>query len=716
MSRAGAAQLLKGLLPVALLLNLPVLTIEPAVAAVVPVHSVSAAGTGVAMYPAFAPDVERYGLTTTAATGGTVDVVASTSDPAGTVSINGRPTTAATTTIQGLSAGDEISVIIKDTAGVAAHSLVYLPERFPRMTEVIPAAPATAPGDVLLNLSRYAADGTPNFEAVLDNHGVPRHVQAFPSGFGALDFKPDGIAGRYTVARSPTQTPGRLGSQLVELDAQFEEVRRYETQGLAHTDGHDSLLRADGSRILTAYEPNSQTGLTDSVIQEVNAQGQVVYTWNSAEHLDPATETTTTPGHEDYAHINSIHVMADGDILASFRHLSAVLKIAWRAHDGFSRGDIVWSLGGRHGDFTFADDPYPSGPCAQHTATELASGHILIYDNGSGVLGDDPAHCVDPDNPTGPTIARQQSRVTEYAVDPGAGTATLVWDYTVPGRYTYFAGSARRLTNGNTLVGWAAERRATASEVDSAGNLLWELKNDDGYLAYRVVRAVVPDAIKPRVLVDVPAEGASYVRGQSVTPVFSCTDKGGSSLRSCTPPRQPLDTSTPGAHTFAVTGTDGAGNTTTVTRHYSVPTPPFSRADGMIRPSGGSWVGNNVYGAYAQQRITQSFPRDRAVREVVVRIQNDGNRADSFTALGTPGNARFRVRYFLGTTDVTSRVLGGTMRTASLAPGRFVDLRVRLTRLRPASPGANRTFALLARSVVDRSRADAVAVLARATR
>ncbi len=514
MSRVWAALLSMVLLSAALLLDLPPLTNEPAMGAVAPVHGVAVSGTGVAMYPAFAPDVERYGLTTTDATGGTVDVVASTSDPAGTILVNGRPTTDETTTVQGLTAGDEISVIIKDTAGVSVHSLVYLPSRFPRMTEVVPAAPAIAPGDVLLNLSRYASDDSPNFEAVLDNRGVPKHVQAFAAGYGSLDFKSDGTAGHYTVFRAPTQTPGRLGSQLVELDAQFEEVRRYETQGLVNTDGHDSLLRPDGSRILMAYEPNSQTGLTDSVIQEVNALGQVVYTWNSAEHLDPATETTTTPGHEDYAHINSIHVMADGDILASFRHLSAVLKIAWSAHDGFSRGEIVWSLGGRHSDFTFADDPYPSGPCAQHTATELTNGHILIYDNGSAALGTDPAHCVDPGDPTGPTIARQQSRVTEYAIDPGEGAANLVWSYTVPGRYTYFAGSARRLANGNTLVGWAAERRATATEVDGAGVPIWELKNDEGYMAYRVVRAVVPDAIKPRVLVDVPAEGATYVRGQ----------------------------------------------------------------------------------------------------------------------------------------------------------------------------------------------------------
>ena len=348
------------------------------------------------------------------------------------------------------------------------HSLVYLPAGFPKMTESVPAAPGTTDSDVLVNLSRYANDGTPNFEAVLDRRGVPRHVQSFPETEISGDFKPGGAPGHFTVSR-PTSTPGRSGTQLVELDARFHEVRRYETQGLVNTDGHDSLLRADGSRILVAYEPNSQTHLTDAVIQEVDAAGNVVYTWNSAEHLSPAAETTTTPGDADYAHLNSIAVMSDGDILASFRHLSAVLKIAWHAHDGFQRGDIVWRLGGRHSDFDFVDDPYPSGPCAQHSATQLANGHILIYDNGSVTLGSDPRHCVDPGDPTGPTIERRQSRVTEYALDTTAGTATLVWSFQVNGRFTYFAGSARRLANGNTLVGWAAERSATATEVSPQG-------------------------------------------------------------------------------------------------------------------------------------------------------------------------------------------------------------------------------------------------------
>ncbi len=43
------------------------------------------------MYPAFSPAVERYGVTTTAATGGVVNLSVSSSDAAGTILVNGRP-------------------------------------------------------------------------------------------------------------------------------------------------------------------------------------------------------------------------------------------------------------------------------------------------------------------------------------------------------------------------------------------------------------------------------------------------------------------------------------------------------------------------------------------------------------------------------------------------------------------------------------------------
>jgi hypothetical protein len=62
----------------------------PTAAAVAPTHTVSVSRDGAALFPDFAESIERYGVTTTDATNGSLVVTATTSDPAGTVWINGR--------------------------------------------------------------------------------------------------------------------------------------------------------------------------------------------------------------------------------------------------------------------------------------------------------------------------------------------------------------------------------------------------------------------------------------------------------------------------------------------------------------------------------------------------------------------------------------------------------------------------------------------------
>ena len=98
--------------------------------------------------------------------------------------------------------------------------------------------------------------------------------------------------------------------------------------GLA-TDAHDAILRADGSRIMAAYEPDpANHNRQDAVLQEVDADGEVVRTWNSADHFNPVEPNLTGPARDaaiaatdtmnpyvsnsagesmrlDYAHINS---------------------------------------------------------------------------------------------------------------------------------------------------------------------------------------------------------------------------------------------------------------------------------------------------------------------------------------------------------------------------------------------------------------------------
>jgi hypothetical protein len=485
----------------------------------------------------------------------------------------------------------------------------------------------------------------------------------------------------------------------VELDDRWQEIARHETVGLTDTDSHDSILLPDGSRWLIAYEQNNGTTKTDAVIQKVSAGGAVLFQWSSAAM---AGETVVASGNADYAHINSIALAPDGDIIASFRHLSAVLKIATSAHDGFAVGDVVWKLGGRDSSFTFVDDPL-GGPCAQHTATMLPNGHILVFDDGSDQFLSSKL-CVDQSDPTGPAVERLpwQSRVAEYELDTADHSATLTWDYTVTGRYTWFMGSAARLGNGNTLIGWAAALQALATEVDANGNMLWEVRlapteepHPDPQWSYRASLMNVPDVFDPEVAANAPMSGASYAVGQRVAADFSCTDFGGSSLMTCAGDLRPgdlLDTSTPGAHTVHLTATDGAGNTTTVSRTYTV--------TATFQPQ---WTDHRT-------RILLRGKR-AAARVTVVNV---GTSADMVRLLGAAGNSAFGVAYKVGHTDVTNALRRGRFRSGVLAPGESFVLRVVVSRTDRTKAGVQRAFKVWATSVANAAQRDVVKVVVRA--
>jgi hypothetical protein len=84
----------------------------------------------------------------------------------------------------------------------------------------------------------------------------------------------------------------------------------------------------------------------------------------------------------------------------------------------------------------------------------------------------------------------------------------------------------------------------------------------------------VEDGTAPEVNLLTPRDGAFYPRGEPVSADYECTDEaGGSGIVSCAgdvPDGEEIDTSTVGEHSFTVTATDGAGNTTVVTHTYTV--------------------------------------------------------------------------------------------------------------------------------------------------
>lgn len=675
-----------------------------AAAADEPVHGLSVVGADTGLFPAFAPSVARYAITTTHATAGTVTVTATSSDASRVIRFNGVSDPDGVVTLDGLVEGDEIAVFIEDSAGVARYTLVYLPADFPTLERVTPdeSLAEVTPGHVLLTLGLFTAPSD-FFETAVDANGVPAFVRRTARSMD-LQRQPNGS---YSVFR-PTTTPGRTGSDLFELDAGHQPVRTWRTVGLVNTDPHDAILLPDGSAWLMAYEPNVDTALVDAVIQHVGADGTVLFSWTSAPY---AAETTVDPASDfsaDYAHINSFEVLPDGHLLASFRHFSSVYKIATHADGPHLPGDVIWKLGGRNSDFAFPVGDL--GPCAQHTARMLPNGDVLVFDNGSWTVNSQTL-CVDPADPDGPSVARTSTRVVEFALDELAGTATPVAPvFSPPGFFALFAGSAQPLAEGATLVGWAADTDAMASEIAADGDVVWEIRDaapsGPRYFSYRAHKAVVPDVIAPEVSVGVPADGASYVEGESVAAAYECTDRGGSSLHTCSGTAdsgQPLDTATVGLHTFEATATDGSGGTITVTRSFTVL--PAARPDAAIRLRGTpDYRGLDLYGGSARQRVRATIDRPGGKARVFVSLTNDGAVADRLSIEVREASPWFRVS--------GSCANHGTSPT--LAPGQSWVCRLTVTRIAGAQAGRKTLVRVPVHSVTNPSRRDVVAVKVRA--
>lgn len=412
-------------------------------------------GARTQLYPAFEPGRTHYSIVAQA--GVTALGVTATVNGDAHVSVNGvELASEQRAELTGVAPGSKLVFTLAQEPDATQYVVEYLPVGFP---ELFVEKPALGVSDEPLYLNLDSTGG--QFLVKLDADGIPNYYKQEPRQ--VYDFKKhaDGTLS-YTTRRESRAA----GAHYVLMDSQFQETARLSAVGLVNTDAHDFLILPNGNRVFTSYEPGvhdlSALGrdpneqLVDSVFQEVTPDGQVLFQWNSWGHVSYENSVYAFK-RQDYAHGNSVFLDHDESWLYSARALSQVYKI-----DRVT-GDVIWSLGGIEGDFVFVSDPY-NGFCGQHNATRLDNGHILLFDNGCECL---------------PEVAGSRhahSRAVEYAVDEVAMTAELVWSYEREEILAQTQGSAQRLSNGNTIIGWGSNSSGVlATEVNPAGEVVYEL-------------------------------------------------------------------------------------------------------------------------------------------------------------------------------------------------------------------------------------------------
>lgn len=470
---------------------------------------------GAALFPPFDGGGQAYGVVASTL-GPETHVLATATDPAATVTLRWQ-------TVDGeplddhdggdvtwaLAPDQRLVIEVASGADLEQTTVSLVPSELPLLAvaPASPTGPAPSPGYVFTASFDFATlpPGMGRYAMIADTRGVPVWWRETPSI--AFDFRvaptgalsmlsADGGAGLHGVVLDPVTHA---------TDAAFYVVPPADMLGLggdpheftALPDGH-AIAIGTGARVedLTAWGGGPTDHVVDQVAQELDADGDVVFQWSTAGHLDyadlPTALVALIPGSQvglgwEYAHLNAVDIDPDdGAWIVSLRLASQVVKVA-RAPmtvDGvaYAPGDVVWRLGGPASDFTFVDDDRENGWTGfseQHSARMLGGGQLLVFDNASsldhGSTGD--------------------ARGVAYQLDTDVWTATKLDAWTIGHGPTAAGGSIQRLPDGHTAIGWGnrvldgdGAQLPVYTEFDADGAIALELSLPGAQWSYRVWR------------------------------------------------------------------------------------------------------------------------------------------------------------------------------------------------------------------------------------
>jgi len=278
-------------------------------------------------------------------------------------------------------------------------------------------------------------------------------------------------------------------------------------------DLHDFVLTPQDTAWITAFAPQhadlSAVGgphrglLDDGVVQEIDVKtGLVMFQWDALGHVAiPATYMPiphSSSGVLDYFHVNSIDPLPDGDVLISSRNTWATYLV------NESTGAVIWTLGGKHSTFNLGAGVRFAW---QHDVEQLANGTISVFDNEAA-----PAEAT-------------QSRVVDLALNQTAHSATLVQQYTYPGKpiLAPSQGDMQPLANGDAFVGWG--QAGEVSEFSPTGALTFDMHfaaPANSYRAFRYPWSTQP-VTAPALTATAPANGTTelYASWNGATSIAS---------------------------------------------------------------------------------------------------------------------------------------------------------------------------------------------------
>ena len=507
-----------------------------------------------AMRPDFSADILHYAVGCTATDPGDTMTLTFAAANAGTrVAVNGIQVADRNATVEEPVEGDSDSEVrITLATGSTGTSTTYvvhcMDSRNPAIERTI-----YEPGASTELISVYAQIGPTRrqidatYLAIIDANGVPRWQRRLNTRASHFKAHPDG---KYPYSYGHYRSSS-YGYRMVILDENLKKVDEVTTtDDLQRTGAHDFAIRENGNYVFEAYEPaynrdfsaytdengnpyGTSEETEDSIIEEVNPDGERVFFWNSWNdmYLNDCLQHRFP---NDYAHINSVQVVDEADIIASFRGCSQVWRIDRETGAGewllgrSNRSDAEWEA---HGIRTLKIVGDPHGEfCGQHSARLIPNGHLVLFDNGW--------HCLE-DPETGDTQRTDWgfSRVVEYALDFDNGEAVFVRQHCLGNECEQFSeaqGHIHRMDSGHWLVSWGRGAvdnwdrtgpypEASLTEVDPLTNeelLSFKITHPDFYIGGDVAQPTRAYPVEFVALADTPGPLTAEIVESPATSVF----------------------------------------------------------------------------------------------------------------------------------------------------------------------------------------------------